>query len=843
MRSRATLVSRGADVLRNTTTSTMPAPRPRASDVLARLMPHAWWLVLAIALGAFSLATMRRLERVEAATQSPTWSADAPARDASSPTGHAKGQRVLIVPGQHAPSFRWIMEAQIAADLGKLRLRHIDYDARPDGREIRRTAPYRWWLTVVGWVYAFVQSEPLGYGIERGALLADPLLFAFLLIGGACFTARYVSSLAAAAFAGVAVCLFPLAASFQPGAPDPHALAWLFALGSVLPLVASRERVGARRRGMFMAAGISGGLALWTDAASQGPVLLALVLGGAAYEFVRTRRAPVPPTPESWRAWAAAGALTTLAASLFEFAPSHFSWSLEAVHPLHAVIWWGCGELLHACGLAGGAGVHTMDIAARVKLALGVAAVLAWPLVAWLGEAGGLLAGDLHARMLANHPAGSLAPDLSAWYARPGGGGAKFALLVPCFLLFVVGLRLIQARLQPEERGRHAFALVATLVVMALGTFQLRIWNTADVLTLVTVVALFSPGHASASRWQLGLAATLLAFLPGYIVTLPAGNGGRELRDLAPEHGPALVARDFARWLSERAASDPVVLFSSPVFSDATAFYGGFDVIVSSDHDNNAGQLAAVRIASADTGDEVSLLLNARGVTHLALPMWDPVLEHLVRLGTGIAPGDPLPHNAFAVCLREWDVPPWMRPMNYLVPPDTGLQGFDLRVFVQQAEQEPDLALSRLADLFLERGQMLEARSVAEALASYPRSLPALTAIARVALAHRDLARLASTVETLVPHLSRRMARQLPADRRVGLVAVLLHARRPEPAREQLQACLDGLDAATLRTFTPAGVMELLAACRALDMPMDGDLEAVAMKLVPPSLRQRFRAP
>lgn len=798
--------------------------------------------MVALAVGAFGLATMRRIERVEAATRSPTWSADAAVRDPSSPTGYAKGQRALIVPGQHAPSFRWIIEAQLAADAGKLRLRHVDYDARPDGREIRRTAPYRWWLIGVGWVHALFHGDSLGYGIERGALYADPLLYILCLAAGAGFTARYLSRLGAAAFAAAGACLFPLAAGFQPGAPDPHALAWVLALGSVLPLLFRPERVAPGRRAPFVAAGVLGGLALWTDAASQGPVLLATALGGVAWELLRARDRTAAATPAPWRAWAAAGGLTALAASLFEFAPDHFSWSLEAVHPLHAAIWWGCGELLHACSLAGRSGIAPMSHLARARLALGAAAVLTWPLVAWLGDGAGILASDLHARLLANHPAGSLAADLSVWYNRPGGGGAKFALLLPCFLLFAVGLRLLQARLAPEERGRHAFALVATLVLVALGFVQLRTWNAADLLALVAIATLFGAGDAKAPRWRLGFAALLLACIPGYMVALPAGDAASETRQLAPQDGPALVARDFAYWLAARSGSGPVVLFSSPVFSDAAAFYGGFGVTVSSDSDNRAGHLAAVRIASADTGDEVALLLDARGVTHLALPLWDPAIEQLVRLGAGVPPGEPLPHSAFAVCLRDWDVPPAMRPMNYLVPAETGLQGFDLRVFARQADQEPDLALSRLADIFLERGQLMEAESVAQALTSYTRSVPALTAVARVSLALRDHARMETTIEALLPHLARRTARNLPADRRASLAALLVHARRPEAAREQLEACLQGLDEEGLRTFTAAGVMQLLAASRALTVPMAPGLEAVAMKLIPPSARARFQA-
>src|SRR5690606_4613951 len=122
---------------------------------------------------------------------------------------------------------------------GAWRLRHIDYDATPDGRDINRTAPYRWWLISVGWLYGSIQGEPLGYAIERGTLIADPILLALLLVFGAAYSARYIGFFGAIGFIIGGICIFPLSANFQPGAPDPHSLAWLLALGSVLPLLAS----------------------------------------------------------------------------------------------------------------------------------------------------------------------------------------------------------------------------------------------------------------------------------------------------------------------------------------------------------------------------------------------------------------------------------------------------------------------------------------------------------------------------------------------------------------------------------------------------------------------------
>ena len=76
---------------------------------------HVWWILLLGALALLAVATARRMDRVEALTARPAWSVDAPARDAASPTGLALGQRRLVVPGHHNPSFWWIQEAQESA--------------------------------------------------------------------------------------------------------------------------------------------------------------------------------------------------------------------------------------------------------------------------------------------------------------------------------------------------------------------------------------------------------------------------------------------------------------------------------------------------------------------------------------------------------------------------------------------------------------------------------------------------------------------------------------------------------------------------------------------------------
>ena len=808
---------------------------------MSRVVRHVWWVALLGALALLAIATKRRIDRVDALTNSPTWSVDSPQQDANSATGFAQGERTLIVPGEHTPSYWWIMEAQQTAHDGRWRLRHIDYDAPPKGRETLRTAPYRWWLIAVGWGRRLITGESLGAAIERGTLVADPLLLALLLVFGSIYVARYFGSLAAAGFAIAGASLFPLAAGFQPGAPDPHSLAWVLALGSLLPLLVPAHKVGTHQRVHFIVAGIAGGLGFWNDARSQAPVLLAIVLGAIVAEVVRGRSAGSSPTTRpGWRTWALAGVVTTLAASAFEFAPNHLSWSLDAVSPVHALAWWGCGELLMF--LANWARHGRAALGRRTWIILGIAvvAIVAWPVTGFLSKSGGLLASDFYARELANHPRGATAAGLRAWLHNSGDAGAKWTTLLPVLLVAFVLARLIRRRDQ-DETARLVLALIGTAVAVVLACLQLRWWNLVDAMGL-GLLALFLADVGNPrdrSRWA--TLSVVLLVLPGAFVGFPAAVNGDQLTDISPSDAQGLVARDFSYWLARRHGAEKDVVFSTPIFSTAAAYYSGCDVVTSSDEEDKTGYLAAMRIATADTLDEASVLFQTRGITRVVLPLWDPMLPNLVRSGRNLAPDAPLPDDALLVGLLRWGSPVWMRPMNYAIPPETGLQDFQVVAYAVQAPMENDLFLSRLADFFVERGMLQEAQSVRHSLQDYPRSIVALGAMARVDLVRKDQAQLAESVDKLIPFLARVTARHLPPDRRISLATVLIQTQHADLARNQITLCLKTLDAATLRTLTPGAVRDLLALMRVFKLSFENPaLKATALALLPPAARGRL---
>lgn len=806
----------------------------RPFDLLAA---HAWWILLLSALAILWLATSRRIDRINTLTDLPTWSVDAPQRDPDSPTGFEAGQRRLISPGHHSPSLTWIIEAQLAADQGAWRLRHIDYDASPDGRDISRTAPYRWWLTSVGWLYGSVEGEPLGYSIERGALIADPILFALLLIFGATYTARYIGSFAAIGFAIGGICIFPLAANFQPGAPDPHSLAWLLALASILPLLSSPEKTDPRRRLHFIVAGICGGIALWSDAQTQAPFLLATFLGALGFEFLRCRGNDSPTPASHWRAWAIAGATTTLAASLFEFAPDHLAWSLDAVHPLHAVFWWSMGELIMFAGKIARNGFRAFDWRSWTVLALACVALASWPVVGHLTESGSLLASDSYAHQLANHPSGGSENGLGTWLARDG-FGPKLALLLPCGIFGFLAFRIVSGKTDSHARARFFLIAIPALIVLALAFVQLRWWNLFDVLALLGLTLLFADTQKLPLPARSKVFASAALFLPGLFIGFPPAANPDPLEELSEMEVRALIARDFSYWLNKRAGSEPNVLFSAPLFSGAATYYGGFDVVISNDGNNQAGFSTAVRLSSSSSAREIPVLIEASRITHIALPLWDPIMDHFARLGRNIPPNQPPPSNAFAVSIKNYSLPSWIIPMNYAVSPEKPFRSFGLKVYAIDSEEETDIVTSRLADLFVERNELHAMRSIREDLLGFPRSVNAKAAIANIDLALGNQAAFEKSIEDLIPYLSRRSARNLPAHRRINLSLLLVQAKRIDLAREQIATCLESLDADTLRNLTPMSVTRLVALSRALEISFPNpDLETFATSLIPPKVR------
>lgn len=807
---------------------------PRMTRTFNSALPHLWWGLLIFALLLHWIETERRIDRVVAVSSIPTWSVSEPREDALSPTGWEKGQRNLIVAGHHNSSFSWITEAQIVAESGLWRLREIDYDSYPEGREIFRTSLYRWWLVSVGWIRSVFTGEPLGLAIELGTLYADPLLFGVLIISGGLYCVRTLGPLASLGFAVGCLWLFPLSSNFQPGAPDPHSLAWVLAVGSVLPIVSvvSKSKLGERGCIHIMIAGGLGGLGFWNTAETQLSLLLAVAIGGLMWELGAGGESGV-----KWRCWSISGSVVVLGASLFEFSPNYFFWSLDAVNPLHALIWLGLGELLHAVSVWRLGGIKVLGIKGVVLASLGLVAVLAWPIFGYVSESGSLLASDFYAREIANDPAGGLGANFGVWLGKAG-GAAKVSVLFSCLLLIFPLVNWISGKTEPGRRGVNLFLVGAGSLLVLLSFVQIRWFNLYDALALVLLAVVFREGHGNDLISRLKQFGPALLVAPGLLVGIPRSVGAAEGIELTAMEKQALIERDYGYWLRHYNNSDELVLFSTPMFAATSAYYGGFKSVVSGEGNNTKGFETAVRLAAADSLQEVSILLEALKVTHVAIPLWDPMVEHMARIGVG-AVGE-MPPNVFFLSLRDWDVPYFLKALNYPIPTDATFKGYALPSFSVQAELAPDIALSNLADLFVERGQQREMMGIREVLKEYPRSIYALSSIANIEQALGDPNSKESLAE-VIPYLSRRAARRLPLDRRITLAVVLYKGKERDLARNQVEAAMGLVGEESLRRLSPNAVASLMALSGSLGIEFpDSQLRDEALSLVPVGLREQL---
>jgi len=335
-----------------------------------KLWTTRWWgLALAAMVALVATDTVYHLRT----TWDFTWRNNPapPVADSSSPSGYAYNQHVLILPYTGMDGYHWIMQTQQMLAGGGARIRYVDYDNAPDGREVHWASALRWWMAGLAWIDHVYTGTPIALAVEEIAPFASTLLVVLLIALVTPFMARRFGSLPAALFAFGAVGVGPFYESFTEGRLDHHGLAALNALLSLLFLAGGAagwvrtspatnnadtlplplklpDRPQAKR--WFVAAGIAGGIGLWISAASEAPVLAEIGLGALLATGLLGRgikkNEGAQPDPSLWRVWGWSGAATSVFFYLLEYFPSHLGMRLEVNHPLYALAWAGGGEII-----------------------------------------------------------------------------------------------------------------------------------------------------------------------------------------------------------------------------------------------------------------------------------------------------------------------------------------------------------------------------------------------------------------------------------------------------------------------------------------------------------------
>jgi hypothetical protein len=775
-----------------------------------------------------------------------------PTRDESTATGYAQGQRWLIAPDQHKEAYALIAETQQMVATGEWRLREVAYDNSPAGRAVDRASPYRWTLAAVARTARVFSGDSPGLSIERTARWIEPALQGIFLIFLTLLTWRRFGAVSAGVIALGWSNLYPMAGNFVAGAPNDYGLtlgvvttALFYFAGGMMRRPSDGPKT--QQRG-FQFSGFLGGLAVWITPGIALTLATALALGGIVLMWLdRTRFAnnKTTATPQlPWRAWATTAAITILIGFLLEYAPAHLSEGLkrfDLIHPVHAIYWWGLGELL--------VGIYkwrttSLPFRARLKQPVPLAGMLL-ALIALAGSILGLVMAHQFGRLwfdaalskLAAHAGSVEAQNFGSWFSRHLSGPTLFVTLLP---LMILGPALyLLLRNGPRDARRQAIVVLLGPVTISLGLgfAHLQWWNLVGATLLVLLALLLKteskPNATSLMTVRLGFAAATLAILPGAI-SLARISAAPPHSAVAAAEASSLLERDIAYWLANRAGPGGATVLAPPNLTTSIFFHGGLRGIASPYPGNSAGFGAAVRIAGATSPDEALALVNQRKLTHIIMPSWDGFMDEYARLGATQV------EHTLTTMLHQWLPPRWLKPVPFTLPVAAGLEEQFVVVYEVVDVQDNATALGRLGEYFIAMQQSGLARSVATTLeASFANDLGALVARANIAAYQKDLEKFIPLIEQITRQVADLEYVDLPWDRRVSLAVVLAQGKQIEAARLEAESCADEADEALLRSLSTDALYrwEILRDNLQLTY-LEPELETLARNLLPPHLQQ-----
>jgi tetratricopeptide (TPR) repeat protein len=501
---------------------------------------------------------------------------------------------------------------------------------------------------------------------------------------------------------------------------------------------------------------------------------------------------------------------------------------------LHAVAWLGLGELLVRITPRLERQKATWNAKTLIGLSVAALAFLAAPTLMVVRANEGVFSDPQSAR-LAPLPGSPIAGNVYAWLARDGLTGHGLATLLPLSILVAAIWMLIRRTTNVADRGSIAFVLGPVIVALFAACFQIRGWSAFDgliaVLALVVVSATKTriPSRVPRFLWTTGVvmigAFGLVLSRPQAAAKAPDAVTQTELE--------SLVERNLAQWLGNRVGPGKAIVLAPPNVTTTLVFHGNARGLGTPFRGNIEGVSAALRIASATSPDEAHALVRRREVTHIVIPSWDRGLDEYARIGSNQS------ENALISLLHRWLPPRWLRPVPYQMPEIAGFEGQSVIVFEVVEVQENAIALSQLADYFVEMTLMDEAAAVARALEeSYPEDMNALMARARVANAWEAHSSFAQLVEALSSNVSRGDDEYLLPVQRVNLAILLAEGKRFELSKTQVNRCFDELTEADWRSLTTLSLYRLLVLGKAFQLTIpDPSLAELARKLLPVEAR------
>jgi tetratricopeptide (TPR) repeat protein len=201
--------------------------------------------------------------------------------------------------------------------------------------------------------------------------------------------------------------------------------------------------------------------------------------------------------------------------------------------------------------------------------------------------------------------------------------------------------------------------------------WQLRWWMSAsgaELCMLVVAAAVVGAEWSAARRWTLVLTIGAV-FVSQSVARIVNEDAAVSSRTAEAADAMQPLYRDIAATLRQ-SSSQPVVLLSSPNASAGIGYFGGFKTLGTLYWENVAGLSAAAAIFSAHTDDEARALLQARGVTHIALLSNSDFLRGYFAFADAGAPADAIAAT-FGYRLAAGASPRWLRLLPFRVRPGT----------------------------------------------------------------------------------------------------------------------------------------------------------------------------
>ena len=560
------------------------------------------------------------------------------------PAGMAPGPKPgappLFMHPVGADGCTWVRIARAMAAQGEWRLRHVDFDNAPDGREMHWNSGFAWWLIALGWLEHKLDGLPLENTIPQMAQWANPILFVACLILFPLLVARRFGPLAGSALAIAMIGIEPFHEGFFVGYPDHHGMHNAAIVGCVLGLVCGglgRVRTKAETedliappmegpaRRWFLFSAISGAVGFWASALTLAIALLGIGLGAVAtfvFSGRERRSSDVAPRPELWRFWGMAGGIGCLFFYLLEYAPNHFGMRLEVNHPLYALAWMGGGELLCQIQRAFARGRFPSSGRQWLPALAAIAAVSTLPLALVIGGARWYLPFDgflfqLHKGITEFQSFAIQIKSSTAKGLLMGDGAA--------LLMALLNISLVFFRSIPKSIRALLWFTIPPGIVFTLAFFYQSRWALGSGSVWVAAAPCVALGLAAATNPAKPWRRLILPALAGaaMLAIYPSMSGwmawrGRFSHNLDLVESLQIVIRDVAQFVRAEAGPDrKIVVLASPNSSLFTSYYANCQALGTLYWENLAGLRAAAGITGTTSDEEAYERLRKHGVTHI----------------------------------------------------------------------------------------------------------------------------------------------------------------------------------------------------------------------------------